>query len=144
MPIREAVAGDAEAVGALLAQLGYPAAGHDVAGRIERHRRSETDLLLVAEADGAVAGLASLHVSIALEYEGSVGKLSAIVVDEQRRGRGIGRALVEAIEREARARACELVFLTTATRRSDAHAFYRALGFEETGRRFAKRLLPSG
>jgi hypothetical protein len=33
-----------------------------------------------------------------------------------------------------------LLFLTTSERRKDAHAFYRSLGFEETGRRFAKAL----
>jgi hypothetical protein len=31
------------------------------------------------------------------------------------------------------------LFLTTAERRSDAHAFYERLGFERTGRRYAKR-----
>jgi N-acetylglutamate synthase-like GNAT family acetyltransferase len=138
--IRQAVVADAPAIARLLEQLGYPAAVDDVAGRIERHRRSESDVLLVAQTDEGVAGLASLHVSIALEYDGDAGKLSAIVVDERWRGRGVGRALVEAIEREARARGCVLLFLTTAERRADAHAFYRAVGFEETGRRFAKAL----
>jgi GNAT superfamily N-acetyltransferase len=138
--IREAVAEDSPAVASLLTQLGYPADARAVAGRIARHRASGADVLLVAEADGEVAGLASLHVSLALEYEGDAGKLSAIVVDEGLRGRGIGRALVEAIEREARERGCVLLFLTTAERRGEAHSFYRALGFEETGRRFAKTL----
>jgi hypothetical protein len=46
---------------------------------------------------------------------------------------------VEAVEDEARARRCALLFLTSAERRADAHAFYAHLGFEETGRRFAKR-----
>jgi GNAT superfamily N-acetyltransferase len=44
------------------------------------------------------------------------------------------------LETEARARGCFLMFLTTAERREDAHAFYRRIGFEEAGRRFAKRL----
>jgi GNAT superfamily N-acetyltransferase len=43
-------------------------------------------------------------------------------------------------ERLARQRGCVLLFLTTSERRKDAHAFYRSLGFEETGRRFAKAL----
>ena len=44
------------------------------------------------------------------------------------------------MEREAERRGCCLVFLTTAARRADAHAFYERIGFEETGRRFTKRL----
>jgi N-acetylglutamate synthase-like GNAT family acetyltransferase len=138
--IREAVAADAPAVASLLGQLGYPVKEEAVVGRIARHRTSGSDVLLVAEADGEKAGLAALHVSLALEYEGDAGKLSALVVDERFRGRGIGRALVAAIEAEARARGCVLLFLTTAERRGDAHEFYRAVGFEETGRRFAKPL----
>jgi ribosomal protein S18 acetylase RimI-like enzyme len=63
-----------------------------------------------------------------------------VVVDSDYRRRGIGDALVTEIEAEARARGCCLVFLTTAERRVDAHAFYRRIGFEETGRRFAKWL----
>jgi ribosomal protein S18 acetylase RimI-like enzyme len=49
--------------------------------------------------------------------------------------------LVEEMEKEAARRGCRLIFLTTAVRREeDAHAFYERIGFEETGRRFSKRL----
>jgi GNAT superfamily N-acetyltransferase len=85
-----------------------------------------------------VIGLAQLHVSPALEYERPAAKLAALVVDATHRGEGVGRALVEAMEAEARARRCELLFLTTAARREDAHEFYRRVGLEETGKRFAK------
>jgi GNAT superfamily N-acetyltransferase len=61
-------------------------------------------------------------------------------VDESHRGEGIGRALVEVMEAEARARRCVLLFLTTAARRVDAHAFYRRVGLVETGMRFTKPL----
>jgi GNAT superfamily N-acetyltransferase len=138
--IRHAVREDAASLVPLLDQLGYPASVEQVARRLERLAASDADVLLVAEVEGEVVALASLHVSLALEYDGDAGKLSAIVVDERHRGRGIARALVEAIEREARRCGCVLLFLTTAERRKDAHAFYRRLGFEETGRRFAKRL----
>jgi GNAT superfamily N-acetyltransferase len=47
---------------------------------------------------------------------------------------------MRAVEEEARSRGCVLLYLTTAERREDAHAFYRTTGLEETGRRFAKRL----
>jgi GNAT superfamily N-acetyltransferase len=66
--------------------------------------------------------------------------VSEIVVDERLRRQGIGAELMEAAEREARRRGCVLLFLTTAERRQEAHRFYRRLGFEETGRRFAKSL----
>ena len=103
-------------------------------------KRLGDDRLVVADLDGRVVGLAQLHVSAALEYNGNVGKLAALVVDAEHRGSGIGRALVEAIEADARARGCALLFVTTAERRADARAFYRQIGLEETGKRFARSL----
>ena len=48
--------------------------------------------------------------------------------------------MVDEMEREAERRGCCLLFLTTAVGREDAHASYERIGFEETGRRFSKRL----
>jgi len=137
LTIRDAEARDAGAVAALLGQLGYPAGAAAIEGRLER-LRIVGDRVVVAELDGAVVGLAQLHVSPALEHERPTAKLAVLIVDESRRGEGIGRALVEAMDAEARARRCELLFLTTAARREETHEFYRRVGFEETGKRFAK------
>jgi GNAT superfamily N-acetyltransferase len=138
--IREAGAEDAAAIARLLGQLGYSADEKAVRQRLDALLASRADVLLVAVVGDDPVGFAVLHVSIALERDGPAGKLSAIVVDEQHRSRGIGRRLVAAIEVEARRRGCVLLFLTTSERRRDAHAFYRKLGYEETGRRFAKTL----
>ena len=140
LAIRDARPEDAEALARLLGQLGYPAEVDDVARRAERMAKSDDDRLVVAELDSQVVGLAGIHVSLSVEYDDPAAKLSAIVVDERHRRRGIGEALVEAAVAEARARGCCLIFLTTAERRADAHAFYARLGFEETGRRFVKML----
>ena len=98
------------------------------------------DRVVVAVQDEDVVGLAHLHASPTLEHERPVAKIGALVVEETHRGEGIGRALVEAMEAEARARRCALLFLTAAARREDAHAFYRRVGLEETGTRFTKTL----
>ena len=135
--IRDARPEDAAAIARLLGQLGYPADATSVARRLER---LGDDRLVVAESDGTVTGLAQLHVAPSLEYDRPAAKLSALVVDEARRNEGIGRALVDAMEAEARERGCELLYLTTAERRSDAHEFYERIGLEYTGRRYAKRL----
>jgi GNAT superfamily N-acetyltransferase len=136
--IRDAGAADASAIAELLTQLGYPAS----AGEVERRlgRLGPADRLFLAELDGEIAGLAGIHVSPAIEYDGDAAKVSALVVDERFRRRGIGAALMQAVEEEARRRGCVVLFLTTAERREDAHAFYRSIGLEETGRRFAKSL----
>ena len=121
-------------------QLGYPTSPEAARRRLELLVASHNDEVWVAERDGTVVGLVAIHVSASLERDGEVAKVSAIVVDEAARRDGIGQQLMALAEREARRRGCVLLFLTTAERRQDAHAFYRGLGFEETGRRFAKAL----
>lgn len=140
LTIRDARPQDARPLARLIGQLGYPTSAEAVSQRLELLATSEADRLIVADLDGQVVGLASLHVSLSVEYDKPAAKLSAIVVDHEHRRLGIGERLVETMELEARARDCCLIFLTTAERRSDAHAFYRRIGFEETGRRFAKWL----
>jgi GNAT superfamily N-acetyltransferase len=139
LTIRDARADDAAAIAELLGQLGYPATGGAVISRLER-LLIVGDRVVVADLDGTVAGFAHLQVSPAIEYERPAAKLAALVVDEQRRGEGIGRALVGAIEDEARLRGCELLYLTTSERRDDAHAFYERIGLQYTGRRYSRAL----
>ncbi len=138
--IRDARSEDAQPLARLLGQLGYPTSVEAIARRVNRLASSQADRLVVAEVEEQVVGLASVHISLSVEYDRPAAKLGAIVVDERCRRHGIGEALVGAMEEEARGRGCCLIFLTTAERRADAHAFYRRLGFEETGRRFAKSL----
>jgi GNAT superfamily N-acetyltransferase len=138
--VRDADEADIPAIARLLGQLGYPADERAVSRRFARIAASPVDRLFVAELDGQVVGLAGIHVSPSLEHDGDAAKVSAIVVDESFRRQGVGRALLDAVEAEARTRGCVLVFLTTAERRAEAHEFYRRLGWEETGRRFAKLL----
>jgi N-acetylglutamate synthase-like GNAT family acetyltransferase len=140
LTIRDAGTEDAPAVTELVGQLGYPSSTADVARRLERLTSSLNDRVVVAELDGEMVGLAALQVSLSVAYDDPVAKLAAIVVDDRHRGHGVGKALVAAIEKEARARGCSSIFLTTAEGRAGAHAFYRAIGFEETGRRFVKSL----
>ena len=140
MTVRPATPDDADRAAELLGQLGYPADAPSVRRRLERLVASPADETWLAERNGEIVGLVGLHVSDSLEHDGPVAKISEIVVDERLRRKGIGAALMEAAESEARRRGCVLVFLTTAERREEARRFYRSLGYEETGRRFAKAL----
>jgi len=139
LTIRDARADDGAAIAFLLGQLGYETEATAVAPRLEL-LAIVGDRVVVAVTEDEVVGLAHLHASPTIEYERPAAKIGALVVDESHRGEGIGRALVEAMEAEARARRCVLLFLTTAVRREDAHAFYRRVGLEETGSRFTKTL----
>jgi GNAT superfamily N-acetyltransferase len=140
LTVRDAGPADAAAVAELLGELGYPAKPDAVASRFER-LAIVGDRVVVAEVDDEVVGLAHLQVAPAIEYDRPAAKIGALVVAESHRRGGIGRALVEALDAEARARGCVLLFLTASARRTDAHEFYRRVGLEETGKRFTKSLV---
>ena len=140
LQVRDARLEDAQSLARLVHQLAYPTPGEALARRVAQLVASEADRLVVAELDGHVVGLASVHVSLALEYDEPAVKVSAIVVDERCRRRGIGESLVREVQEEARRRGWCPIFLTTGERRADAHAFERRLGVGETERRFAKWL----
>jgi len=137
MQIREATAADAAALGGLIAELGYEAAPEAIMDRLE----AQADMgvgTLVAEVEGAVVGCASWSLTRVLHRTGPVGRVSMMVVTEALRGRGIGKALVRAVEARCAALGCVLVEVTSNMRREDAHAFYEGLGYERTSFRFAK------
>jgi GNAT superfamily N-acetyltransferase len=137
--IRDASPADSEAIAGLLDELGYPTPVEAVESRLER-LGIVGDRVVVAESGDEVVGLAHLQVTPAIEHDRPVAKIGALIVAEAHRGEGVGRALVEALDAEARARGCALLFLTTSARRTDAHEFYKRVGLEETGKRFTKLL----
>ncbi|MBD0347999.1 MAG: GNAT family N-acetyltransferase [Thermoleophilia bacterium] len=140
MNIRNAGPGDAPGLAELLGELGYPADIQRVARRLERLLADPASRLLVAAENGALLGFAGLHVLPLVEHDELGCVLTAIVVAERARRLGVGRRLAVAVEQEARARGCNRVVLGSAERRADAHAFYEALGYRYTGRRYAKQL----
>ena len=94
----------------------------------------------VAEVSGRVVGLAGVFVHLALEYDGNYGRLLGLVVDEPFRGQGIGQKLLDQTERWLRERGVNRLTLTSGKQRTEAHKFYRRLGYAETGFRFGKSL----
>jgi GNAT superfamily N-acetyltransferase len=137
--IRDASAADVPALAALVAELGYPTPEATMAVRLDA-MIDAGEKVLVAERDGDVVGLLTLHVTPVLHRPTAVGRLTALVVAERARGAGVGRSLVAAAEHILAARGCALIEVTSNQRRTDAHAFYQRLGYDVTSLRFKKDL----
>jgi ribosomal protein S18 acetylase RimI-like enzyme len=138
--VRTARSGDSAAIAELLGELGYPSSAGQAAERIERIDGDPATLLIVAEVEGELAGFVALHVQNLVERDEPGCEVVGLVVGARFRRRGIGELLMEAVEKEAQDRGGSHLVLNTAHRRGDAHAFYEALGYEHTGRRYAKKL----
>lgn len=136
--VRDAEERDAPAIASLCGQLGYPTPADAVASRMDRLRADGHARVIVAVAEDSVVGLATIHLRHMINHEVPIGQLTLLVVDERVRGRGVGRVLVGESEAWARARGCKRFVVTTALRRTEAHAFYEKLGFVHTGRRYGK------
>ncbi len=139
--IRFASPADSEAILALVGRLGHAVPVDAEAFRttfpevLADHPRS---LLHVAEVDGVVAGYALTTISHLLYTNGPSAQLQEIVVDDTLQTRGVGTALVRAVEQ-----ACEeggVTQLTVASRR--AGGFYDRLGYTQQAE-YMRRLFSS-
>lgn len=101
---------------------------------------SAVDLVLLAEDAGVPVGFASLRLIPQIESDGPHAELSDLFVDEGRRRRGIGRALMVSAERIARERGSPRLVLVTGFDNPEAQAFYRRLGFEDHALQMKKNL----
>jgi ribosomal protein S18 acetylase RimI-like enzyme len=89
--------------------------------------------VLVAEGeDGAVVGVASLWIKPDLAHGDTVVEVPMLVVTEGSRGEGVGKALMEEIQRLAAENEANLIELVATNQNVAAREFYRTLGFVET------------
>jgi GNAT superfamily N-acetyltransferase len=141
--VRLAVASDAPALAGLCTQLGYPSAPEQIGARLEAILPRPEDAVFVAEADGRAAGWIHVFVCRMLEAEPFL-EVGGLVVDEARRGSGIGRALMAAGEKWSLERGVLEVRLRSNVIRAEAHRFYESLGYANVKSQFTfyKRLSP--
>lgn len=142
-PVRDS---DAEAVGELLGQLGYPQDGSAAtAARIRSWAADPAGAVYVADSGGEVCGVVAVHVCRFFERDGCWGRIVALVVSPRARRGGVGSRLVAAAESFAAERGCVRMEVTSSDRRADAHAFYRRHGYTAqagTSSRFLRDLPP--
>jgi len=101
---------------------------------------------LVVAADGAeIVGTLQLSILPGLSRRGALrGQVEGVRVRADRRGGGLGAAMIGWAVEEAGRRGCALVQLTTDKSRADAHRFYERLGFVASHEGFKLELRGAG
>lgn len=138
--IREPRESDSAAIATLLGELGYPAEAGDIPVRLRALAASPGAMTRVAESDGDVVGVMTAQVFPAIHTTPPAAWLTALVVAERARGKGVGQKLVAHAEAWAASQGAAKIALTSALHRGRAHGFYKSLGYEHTGVRLAKSL----
>jgi GNAT superfamily N-acetyltransferase len=140
--VRPAEAADVDAIAFLCGQLGYPSTAEDIERRLaEAADGPRAAVLVAALRDDGVVGWVHVR-ALHLVTRDACAEIVGLVVDEARRGRGIGTRLMAAAEKWARNRGLSALRLRSNVIRDEAHAFYRRLGFasSKTSLLFTKTL----
>lgn len=131
--IRSAHLDDAPAVVRLIRQLAESAG--ETSPLTERYLESYLAFpgsrILLAEDRGEVIGLLSYSVRPDLYHAGDSAYIENLVVDQGRRGEGIGRALLETALAELEAAGCAEVSIATMPENEGAQRLYRSLGLTD-------------
>lgn len=122
---------DADAVAQLSGQLGYPAAAFQITEKSETLTCRSDNGFFVAEQGGVVIGwvhVCGVHPLMSPSYA----EVGGLVVNEDARRQGIGRALMAEAEAWAQRQSYPDLRLRSGLHRAGAHAFYQSVGYELT------------
>jgi ribosomal protein S18 acetylase RimI-like enzyme len=134
--VRRAEAADAEAVGRLLdafnREFDEETPGADWLAKRVRQLLATGELTVLLAGDGP-DGLAVLRFRPSIWSDALEAYLAELYVTPERRGEGLGRALMEAAIELARAEGADYMDLGTAETDTAARALYESLGFDNRG-----------
>jgi N-acetylglutamate synthase-like GNAT family acetyltransferase len=128
MNIRPAHPEDAPAIAGLATQLGYPTRPEEAERRLGDVISRPENAVLVAEAEGLVIGWIHVAGTHTVETE-PFAEIRALVVDEARRGGGLGAELVAAANEWAAGHGFRTLRVRSNVVRERTHRFYERLGF---------------
>ena len=135
--MRGASAEDVEIIHALACELAgtvgdSPPGFEAVRARLSELLEEPQARVLVAEDDEKIVGAASLWLKPDLAHGDTVVEVPMLVVAEDHRREGVGRLLMEEIQRLAAENGAGLIELVATRKNEPARYFYRSLGFVET------------
>ena len=144
LSIRTVVESDVSELTRLADLLGYPSANEDVLTNLKELIPDPNHEIYVAETgDGLLAGFIHVFVTRRL-FINLFSELGALVVDENWRGKGVGKLLLNEAEDWAATRGCQEMRVRSNILREKAHGFYLQQGYGENKKQtvFLKKIIP--
>lgn len=126
--IREANIEDARTITRLAAQLGYDLPRHTIISNIQSIHESPDNISYVAIIDNEVVGWMHVFYTVRIESMPFC-EIAGLVVDEEYRGKGIGKLLVDRANAWCALKQCTKLKVRSNVTRKEAHKFYEMLGF---------------
>lgn len=143
--IRRARPEDAARLAQLSEVLGYPVKPEILRDRLDRLLEGSRDVVFLAELPkaGTVGWIHGAEQEL-LESDRRC-EILGLVVDPKHRGKGVGRRLVEAVERWAEQRGLKQIAVRSNVTRLESHPFYERLGYvrAKTQHAYRKPLFPT-
>ena len=132
---------DLPAIISLADQLGYKCSHENLIERFKEFNQ-ENSALFVGEISNTVMAFMQIQENLTL-MSGKRAEINAVVIDEQFRGKGYGKRMMETAEEWVIERGLPKLRLGSRTSRTDTHEFYKKCGFgvEKTWFVFSKSVL---
>lgn len=127
--IREAEVHDYSACLPLLASLYHGDIGSDFQHIFEGFVDNQDSIVLLAENSKGVIGILVGGYSLDIDWEGKVGRVQALIVDEGVRRIGVGRTLLDRFIAEAKKRHCKAIRSRVNIKNRAARSFHKSMGF---------------
>lgn len=129
--IRKACINDAEAICQISSNdLGYPCSPEQIEAKLRKLDHSREEVFVAVTGENHVAGY--IHVQkYDVLYAETLANILGLAVRSELRKNGIGRLLVEEMERWAIGCGIHRIRLNSGISRKGAHEFYRNLGYGE-------------
>ena len=129
--LRDLIATDVEAICEINKEaLGYAFSSEETASQLAKLSQDSHHFLLGYEDVASHVLLGYVHAEV---YESLYSKagfnILGLAVSPQAQGQGIGKSLLQGLDKEAKRRGYEFIRLNSADHRLGAHAFYEKVGY---------------
>lgn len=137
---RDVTENDAENVSKLLFQL-WPdrvVETNETRATLKNMKASNIYTVFGAESESKLIGFCVMTITFNFWVQGKLANISTLVIEQEFRGKGIGKSFVERCIQIAKENECAKIELESGFHRTEAHKFYENIGFDKRAYFFSK------